>query len=120
VVLGEFPRFDLETVVPVAASEALSEVAGHSHHARFPLLEDVAVLMEHQRRIFEELLGTIAQVDAAAAGRGDGSQVQPREQRMLDDLHLVDVSTEQAREGRTDMTGQGDAAAEAESHGRPA
>jgi hypothetical protein len=117
VVLGELPRLDLEAVVPVASSEALSEVAGHGHRARFPLLEDVAVLMEHQRRVFEELLGTLAQVDAATARRGDGSQVQPREQRMLDDLYLVDVGAEQAREGRTDMTGQGDAAAEAESHG---
>jgi hypothetical protein len=117
VVVGELSRFDLEAVVPVAASQALSEVAGHGHRARFPLLEDVAVLMEHQRRVFEEVLGTVAQIDAAATGRGDRAQVQPCEQRMLDDLDLVDVGAEQAGEGRTDMTGQGDAAAEAESHG---
>jgi hypothetical protein len=120
VVVGKLPRFDLEAVVPVAASEALSEIPDDGHRARFPLLEDVAVLMEHQRRVFEELLGTVAQVDATAARRGNGSQVQPREQRVFDDLHLIDVGAEQAGEGRTDVTGQGDAAAEAESHGMAA
>ncbi len=119
-VFGELPRLDLETVVPVAASEALSEVAGHGHRARFPLLEDVAILMEHQRGVFEELVGTVTQVDASATSGGYRSQVQPSKQRVLDDLHLVDVRAEQAREGRADMTGQGYAAAEAESHGRAA
>lgn len=120
VVFGELPRLDLETVVPVAASQALSEVAGHGHRARFPLPEHMAVLMEYQRRVLEEFLGTVAEVDATATGRGYRSQVEPREQRVLDDLHLVDVGAEQAQEGRTDMTGQGDTAAGAESHGRAA
>ena len=119
-VLGKLPRFDFEAVVPVATSEALCEVADDGHRARFPLLEDVAVLMEHQHRVFEERLSAVAQIDAATTRGGNCAQVQPREQRMLDDLDLVDVGAEQACEGRTDVTGQGDAAAEAESHGAAA
>jgi hypothetical protein len=120
VIVGELSRLDLEAVVPVATSEALSEVADDGHRARFPLLEDVAVLMEYQRGILEKFLGTAAQIDAAEARRGYRTEVQPCEQRVLDDLHLVDVGAEQAREGSPDVTGQGNAAAEAESHGRAA
>jgi hypothetical protein len=118
VVFGELPRLDLEAVVPVPASEALSKVAGNGHRARFPLFEDMAVLMEYQRGVFEELLGTVAKVNASAAGGRNRAQVQPREQRVLDDFHLIDVGAEQARKGCTDMTGQDYAAAETESHGR--
>jgi hypothetical protein len=120
VVLGKFPGFDLEAVVPVPASEALSEIAGDGHHAGFPLLEDMTVLVKHQRRVLEELLRTVAQVDASAAGRGDCTQVQPCEQGVFDDFHLVHVRTEQAGQSCPNVTGQGNAAAEAESHGTAA
>lgn len=73
--VGEGARRDLEAIVPVAIAQALEAVTQDGQVAGFPLPQDVAVLMQHQPGIVEEVLRRAAQVDPSAPGRGDGAAV---------------------------------------------
>ena len=75
----ERSRFHLETVVPITAAHALDDIATDGERPRLPLFDDVAVLVEHQPRIFEEILSAAAQVNPAPAGSGDCAPVHPGE-----------------------------------------
>jgi hypothetical protein len=94
--------FDLEAIVPVAASNALEHIASNREGSRLPLFEHVAVLVQHERRILEEICGTAAQINAPSTCGCNGSAMQSHEQRVLDHAHLVDRLTKQDLERGTD------------------
>ena len=108
----KLPRLDLETIVPVASSGPLEQIAGDCQGSRLPLFEHVAVLVQHERRILEEVGGTAAQVDAPPASGCNGTAMQSHEQRVLDHAHLVDRLTEQDLERGTDSLGHRDGASD--------
>jgi len=67
----EFARLHLETIVPVPMPQTLQKVPGCRQIARFPLFDDVAILVQHQPGVVEEVSPAAAQVDAARACRRD-------------------------------------------------
>jgi hypothetical protein len=92
--IRECARLDLEPIVPVAPAQAFCQIAWCGQSSRLPLFENVAVLVQHQPRIGEEVRPAAAQVDAAAAGGRDGADMQAREQGMLEDLHVTHALAE--------------------------
>lgn len=58
--VGEFARLDLEPVVPITPPHPLQEIARQGQGSRFPLPEHVAVLVQHQPGILEEVLSATA------------------------------------------------------------
>jgi hypothetical protein len=52
------------------------------------LFEHVAILVQHEPRVVEEILRRAAQVDAPAPGGSDGARMQASVERMLDDAHM--------------------------------
>ena len=87
--------FHLKAIVPIASANTLRYVAADRERARFPLFDDMPILVEHQPGVVEELSTTSAQVDSASACRGNGPPVKPREQRMLEDLDVMYRTLEQ-------------------------
>jgi hypothetical protein len=69
----------LESIVPVTSAYAFRYVAADRERARFPLFDDMPILVEHQPGVVEELSGTSAQVDSTSACRGNGPAVKPHE-----------------------------------------
>jgi len=103
--VGEFACLDLEPVVPVAVPHTFHEVTQYRQVSRLPLSENVAILVQHQPGIGEEILRASAQVDAARTGRRNGADVQARIQGMLEDLHVIDGLTEGLHETIGDARG---------------
>ena len=85
----------LESIVPVAPPHTLRYIAPDREYPWLPLFDDVAVLVQHEPGIVEELSAAAAQENSAPARRRDGSPMQPHEQRMLEDLHVVHRAPEQ-------------------------
>ena len=96
------PRFDFKPVIPIPASNTLSQIAANRQRPRFPLFDNVAILVEHQPRISKEVHGTPAQVDSTSPGSGDRTSMQPHEQRMLKDLNMMHWTLEQRFQRSTD------------------
>src|SRR5579862_8585923 len=96
--IGKRPRLDLEAIVPIAAPQALEAIAAERQVAGLPLPEHVAVLVQHEPGILEELPSRAAQINAPAPGGGDGARMQARVKRVLDDLHLRQRLAEDALE----------------------
>jgi len=103
--VGELASLDLEPVVPVAVAQTFREVTQYGQLARLPLFENVAILVQHQPGIGEEIGPASAQVDAARTGRRNGADVQARIQGMLEDLHVIDGLTEGLHETIGDARG---------------
>ena len=91
----ERTRFDLESIVPVAPSHTLRHIASDRECSWLPLFDDMAILVQHQPGIVEELSTTSAEENSTSARRRDGAPMQPHEQRMLEDLHMVHRALEQ-------------------------
>jgi hypothetical protein len=87
--VSERAGLHFKPVVPVALSHTLSQIAPDRERARLPLLDHVAVLVEHQPGILKEIVAASTKVDATASRRSDGSAVNPHEQGMFEDLHMV-------------------------------
>jgi len=77
--IRKLARFDLEAVVPIAASGPLEQIASHCEGSRLPLFEHVTVLVQHERRVLEEVSGTATQINAPSTGGCDGSAMQSHE-----------------------------------------
>ncbi len=73
--IRERPGFHFESVVPITAAHALHEIAADRERSGFPLFNNVAVLMEHQPRIFEEIRSAPTKVNSTPACRSDGTTV---------------------------------------------
>ena len=84
-----------EPVVPIASTNTLRNVATDCERAGLPLFDDMPILVEHQPGVVEELSTTSAQVDPASACGGNGPTVKPHEQRVLEDLDVMDRALEQ-------------------------
>ena len=84
-----------ETIVPVASANTLPYVAADRERAGLPLFDDMPILVEHQPGVVEELGTTSAQVVSPSACGGNGPAVKPHEQRMLEDLDVMDRALEQ-------------------------
>ena len=95
VFVGEPPRLDLELIVPIAPTHAFKDIAGQGQGARLPLFENVAILVQHKPRVLKKVSSVTAQVDASAAGGGNGAAMKTHEQRMLDDPDVSDLLPEQ-------------------------
>src|SRR5580704_1167662 len=98
---GECPRLDLKAIVPIPSPRGLDQVARHSQGSRLPLFENVAILVQHERRVLEEVRRAPTKVDTTPARRGVVADVQAREQRIFDDPHVADALAEQKLERRT-------------------
>jgi len=70
---------DFEPIVPITSTNTFRYIAADRERARFPLFDDMPVLVEHQPRVVEELSATAAQIDSASPCRGDGATVKPHE-----------------------------------------
>ena len=105
--IGERARLYFEPVIPVAPSHTLCEVAAERECAWLPLLDDVAVLVEHQPGILEELCTAAAKIDPAGPGRRDCSTVQADEEGVLEDLYVMHGPLEEHFERSTDPSGRG-------------
>src|SRR6185369_2846983 len=86
---GEFAGLDLVAVVPVAAAEALDEVARDGEVARGPLANHVEVFVQQQRTVREELLATAPEVYAVVTRGGDGAPVEAHVDGILDHLDVT-------------------------------
>jgi len=73
--IRKFPCLHLESIVPVPVPQTFEQVPGRRQVARFPLFDDVAILVQHQPGIVEEVGPAAAQVDAARPGRCDRADV---------------------------------------------
>jgi len=91
----ERSRFDLESIVPVTPSHTLRHIAPDRECSWLPLFDDMAILMQHQPGIVEELSATSTEKNSTAARRGDSPPMQPHEQRMLEDPDVVHRALEQ-------------------------
>jgi len=98
-------RLDLEAIIPITAPQALQQIAGRRELTGFPLFENMAILVQHEPRIVEEVGPAPTQVDAPTAGRRHGAYVQAREQRMLEDLHVIEALAEGLLETTGDASG---------------
>src|SRR5450631_11346 len=105
--LRELARLNLKTVVPIAALQPLENIACARQSAGSPLCEDMTVLVQEKCRIGEEIGGTAGEIDPAAASGRDGTKVQPREERMLDDANAAHGLAEERRKRRLDFARQG-------------
>jgi hypothetical protein len=68
-----------EAIVPITSANTLRQVTADGERAWLPLFDDVAILVEHQPGVLEELRTTSAQVDSATACGGNGPTVEPHE-----------------------------------------
>jgi len=55
----------------------------------------MAILVQHQPGIVEELSATSTEENSTAARRGDSPPMKPHEQRMFEDLHMMHRALEQ-------------------------
>src|ERR1700753_1751349 len=92
------PCLDLEPIVPIPPPHRLVQVARYRQGSRLPLFENMAILVQHERRVLEEVRRAPTKVDAPPARRGVVADVQAGEQRVLDDLHAADALAEQKLE----------------------
>jgi len=110
--ISERARFYFEPVVPVASSHTLRYIAADRERAPLPLLDDVAVLVEHQPGVLEELRAAAPKIDSTWARRCDRSTVKSHEQGMLEDPHVIDGPLEEHFERGTDPFRRGNCASE--------
>jgi hypothetical protein len=87
--------FDFEAVIPIATPKTLGHVAGNGEGAGLPLFNNVAILVEHQPGVVEEVGGAVAQIDPAAASGGNGAAMKADEQGVLEDPDVVYGTVEQ-------------------------
>lgn len=109
---GELTRLDLEAIVPVPSPQALHEVTPGRQPPRLPLGHHVAVLVEQELRIPEELGRAASEVNSSPASRGVITGMQPGEQRMLDHPHVIHPLSEHGLERRENRGRDGDWATE--------
>src|SRR5438876_10318594 len=94
VAVRERARLDLEAVVPVSVSQPFARIASEGEGTRLPLTDDVAVLVQHEPGIGEELGGAAGEIDAATARGRDRAPVGSRIPGVLDDPHVADARAE--------------------------
>src|SRR5207302_3082030 len=94
VAVRERARLDLEAVVPVSVSQPFARIASQGEGTRLPLTDDVAVLVQHEPGVGEELGGAAGEIDAAAARGRDRAPVGSRIPGVLDDPHVADARAE--------------------------
>jgi len=108
--IREGAGFDLEAVVPVTFLGTLEEIALDTESSRLPLFDDVAIFVEHQPGVVEEIRGTAAQVDPPATRGGDGTAMKADEQGVLENADVVNRTVEEHRQRSAYGLGYGDGA----------
>ncbi len=112
--VGERTRLDLEAVVPVSVPQPLEQVARERELAGLPLAQHVAVLVQHEPGIVEELARRAAEVDAPPARGRERTAVQPHVERALDDQDVTDGLSQDVLERRPQRSGNLDPPADSQ------
>jgi len=94
VVSRKLSGFNFESIAPVSVAQPLEHISTTAQQSRFPLFHDVEILVYHQRWITEEIFRGSSQVDASAPGRSKRVPVQTRNERVFNNLDMLDVIAE--------------------------
>jgi hypothetical protein len=108
--VSERPGLHLESILPISPPHALQQVAGERQRTRPPLPEDVAVLVQHEPGVFEEIGPASTQIDPVGPRRGNRAEVQAREKGVFVHPDLRDTLPKDLFETGSDPAGHGNLA----------